>query len=147
MTTISVRTLVAAVTTRLEAAVSNAHQYVSEADDVPTITGSDGRVVPYYVVHPSLGSLDGELDLADTITAVDWPVQVTCAAGYAHPDLSALVDRVHAAMYRWEMAVPGLVCGPFRPPPGYQAPFLLDRDVIPHRPYVPLQYVAPITAT
>lgn len=144
MTTISVRTLVKAVTDHLTDTVSNAKQYVSEADDVPLIPGSDGRVVPYYVVHPAVGSIDAELDLADTIVAIDWPVQVTCAAGYVL-DLPALVDRVHAALYRWEPAVTGLVCGPFAPPPGYQAPFLLDRDISPHRPYVPLQYVTSIT--
>lgn len=145
MTTISVRTLTAAVQARLADAVTDAQRYTSEADKVPLIPDSDGRAVAYYVLHPTSGSEDGELDLGDTVTAIDWGIQVTCAAGYVL-DLQALVDRVHAAMYRWEPTVDGLVCGPFRPPPGYSAPFLLDRDVTPHRPYVPLQYVAPITA-
>lgn len=144
MTTISVRTLTATVHARLAGTVTHATGYVGEADDVPLIANSDRRAAPYWVLHPALGSEDAELDLGDTLQAVDWPIQVTCAAGYTD-DLQALVDRVHDALYRFEMTIPGLVCGPFRPPPGYAAPFLLDRDVTPHRPYVPLQYVAPIT--
>lgn len=145
MTAISVRTLTGAVFDRLQATVTHAKGYVSEADNPPLVAGGDGRPAPYWVLHPSFGSEGAELDLGDSIVAVDWPIGVTCVAGYPD-DLQALVDRVHAALYRWEPAVTGLVCGPFRPPPGYQAPFLLARDVTPHRPYVPLQYVAPITA-
>ena len=141
MTQISVRALNTAVTDRLEGQLPGVPGWVTEAGDVPTIPNSDGRVVPYWVLHASAPSTDAEPDLADTVVDGWWLFQVTAAAGLT-VDLTVLVDRIHAALYRWVPAVPGLVVGQLKPPPGYQAPVLLDRDVTPHRPYAPMQYQA-----
>lgn len=144
MSGISVRALTTIVTGRLTAQLPNVPWYVTEATDVPLIPNSDGRAVPYWVLHPMAPSTDAEPDLADTVVDAYWMFQVTCAAG-ATADLTALMDRVHAALYRWVPSVAGLVVGQLKPPPGYQPPVLLDRDVTPHRPYAPLQYQALIT--
>lgn len=144
LTTVPYAQLVAAVRTRL-ATVTNATGYDLEAVDVPLQPNSGGRAAPYWVLTPGLGSPGSELDLGDTTVDVDWLIQVTCAAGNTD-DLTLLVDRVHVALFRWAPTVSGLVCGPFKPPPGYRPEVQTDRSVTPHRPFVPLQYVAPITA-
>lgn len=146
MTGISVRALTTVITDRLTAELPNVPGYVTEAVDVPLIANSDGRTVPYWVLHPYAPSTDAEPDLADTVVDGEWMFQVTAAAGLTD-DLTALVDRIHAALYRWVPASAGLVIGQLKPPPGYQAPALLDRDVTPHRPYMPLQYQALVTTT
>lgn len=146
MTTISVRALTTAATDHLAAQLPSVLGYVTEATDVPVIANSDGRAVPYWVLHPFAPSTDAEPDLADTVVDGWWMFQITAAAGLT-VDLTVLVDRLHAALYRWVPAVDGLVVGQLKPPPGYRPPVLLDRDVTPHRPYAPLQYQALVTTT
>ncbi len=133
----------AAVRARLEAEVSSVRGYDLEAIDVPLIPGSGSRAEPYWVFTPMPGTPSGEDDLADTVVDLEFLFQVTCAAAELM-DLMTLVTRVDAALFRWSATIPGLSCGRFKPPAGYQPPALLDRTVQPHRPYVPLQYTARI---
>jgi len=133
--------VVAAVTARLTSQLTGVLRYDLEAVDVPLIPGSGSRVQPYYVLTPFPGGPSGEDDLADTLVDIEFSCQITCVAAEVG-DLMSLVTRVDAAMLRWSATIPGLGCGRFRPPPGYQPPTLLDRTVTPHRPYVPLQYGA-----
>lgn len=150
--TISLRPLVAAIVAR-GATISNAAPYLSEPINVPLkLDGdgdpnTDGLVVPYFVIHPFVGTRDLEVNLADTSEDMSWPFQVTVASSDPE-DVLPLVDRVMAAYYRWTPAVAGLVCGPCKPPPGYEpGPPRPDRDYTPHRFFVPLQFVTTITAT
>lgn len=138
--------LLQAIKTRLETAVTNCEVYLGEPTDVPRI-GSTQYVVPHAALYPSPGTPSDEQDVADTATDLDWLFQVTLAAGFVN-DLTALVTRVDDVLYRWTPAVPGLVCGPVKPPPGFDpGPLRFDRDVTPHRPYLPLQYGTRVTAT
>lgn len=144
--TIDRRALLLAAKARL-ATVTHATHCVGEPDEtLPVISSSDGRVQPYTVLYPGTGGPSLEQNLADNTVDLEWLIQITCAAGYVD-DVMALATRVDAAFYRWAPTITGLVCGPFRPPTGYQPPMLLDRDNTPHRPFVPLQYTARITAT
>lgn len=129
--------------------VTGASAWLGEPDvePLPQIPDSDGRVKPYTILWPGAGTPTLELDAADTAVDLEWTIQITCAAGYPE-DLVALVGRVDAAFYRWIPSLTGLVCDRFRPPPGYDpGPIRLDRDVTPHRPWLPLQYRTTITAT
>lgn len=128
--------------------VTNASVWLGEPNlPLPLVPGSDGRVKPYVILWPSPGTPADERDVADTAVDLDWTIQLTCAAGTLD-DLQGLVSRVDAAFYRWQPVIDGLVCGPFKPPPGFDpGPARLDRDFTPHRPYVPLQYRTTVTAT
>lgn len=141
------RALAAAVKARLDTVTNATHWLGEPTDPLPTIAGSDGRVQPYTILWAGAGTPTLEQDAADTAVDLDWLIQVTCAGGYVD-DVLALVTRVDAALYRWAPTVDGLVCGPLRPPTGFDpGPVRLDRDVTPHRPFVPLQYRSTITAT
>lgn len=126
--------------------VTHATACLGEPTD-PLPADGDGYVQPYTILWPGAGTLTLEQNIADTSVDLDWLIQITCAAGYVE-DLQALVTRVDAAFMRWIPDLPGLVCGPFKPPPGYDpGPMRLDRDETPHRPFLPLQYRCTITAT
>lgn len=131
--------------------ISNASKYLSEPVGVPLklnaggLPNTDGLVVPYLVIHPFVGTRDVELNLSDTSEDLSWSFQVTVASSDPE-DVLPLVDRVMAAFYRWTPTVSGLVCGPVKPPPGYEpGPPRPDRDYTPHRFFVPLQFVTTIT--
>lgn len=130
------------------ATVSGATKWAGEPTlPLPLVPGSDGRVAPYLVFWPSFGTPSDEQNLNDTSVDVDWLIQVTCAAG-TDDAVAALATRVDAALYRWVPVINGLVCGPMKPPSGYDpGPIRLDRNVNPHRPFLPLQYRSIITAT
>lgn len=146
MTSISVKALADAVYTRLQT-VANATGYQGEAIDVPLLPNSDGRAAPYWVLGASPGTPSDQVDLGDTVVDKDWLFQVTIAAGEI-ADLQALYDRVDAALFRWVATVNGVVCGPCKPPLGFSpGPIQLDRSVIPHRPFLALQYLVQITAS
>lgn len=135
------RALTAAVFGRLQT-VANATHFLGEPGVIPM---EAGYATPYTCLWPGLGNPDVELDLADTTVDLSWDLAITCAAGFT-TDVTALVDRVMTALYRWSPAVDGLVCGPLRPPDGYAPAMLLDRDVTPHRPYTRLEFRSTITA-
>jgi len=65
---------------------------------------------------------------------------VVPAAAGAHQDLLALVARIDARLRGWAPTVPGAVCGPLSPQPGYRPPLLTDASVTPPRHFTPLQY-------
>lgn len=134
-----------AVEARLRDQLADIVGYQGEAVDVPLAAGGDGRVVPYWVLHVSPGTPTDQLDLADTVVDLDWGFQITCAGG-ASADVQALMSDVDAVIFRWRPVLAGLVCGPCKPPLGFDpGPIRLDRSVTPHRPVVPLQYVTRIT--
>jgi len=107
--------------------------------DPPTKTAHDLRVRPYFVLFPGAGTPGEEIDLAETVEDLDWPLRIT-AAGSDVDDVLALVDRIHNRFFRWTPTVEGFICGPLRVPGGYEAPLLPDRKVEPHRLFVPLLY-------
>lgn len=108
--------------------------------DPPTKSPDDLRVRPYFVFFPSPGTPGSEVDLADTHVDLQLNLQVTAAGGDV-ADVLALVDRIHDALFRWAPTVPGVVCGPLRYPFGWNpGPVRTDRDFVPARLYVPLQY-------
>lgn len=141
---VPLRPVAAAVKARLEG-IGNVIVYDSEATGVPTIASGDQRAKPYVVFNPGVGDPMPEPDLGDQAVDLAWSFSVTCAAGLLE-DLLALVDRVNASLFRWTPLVEGLVCGQLHTPPGYSAPQLLDRSVMPHRPYVVLQFTSLITS-
>lgn len=113
--------------------------------DPPTKDDDTGRVRPYFILFPGVGRPGNEQTLDDTLVDVDWPLQVTAAAGDTD-DLLALVDRIDARLHRWS---PGalttadgdiVLTGSLRVPEGYVPPVLTDRTVTPGRVYTPLQY-------
>lgn len=107
----------------------------------------DGYASKYLAVFPSPGTPSLEQDMARTGIDLDWLVQITCAGGWVEDVLEEIAD-VHAALYRWEPTVPGLSCGPLEPPPGFDPGSVrYDRDVVPHRPFIALQYANRNTAT
>jgi hypothetical protein len=116
-------------------------------DHPPALTGDpDGRVAAYVVLYPFGGTPGPEVDLGDTAVDLVYTCQVTCAAGYP-TDCEYLVDRVHPLLYRWAPAVAGLVCGPLRPPAGFDpGPVRRDDQPSPPRFYVPLQFRSLVTA-
>lgn len=137
--------LAAAVKTRLEGQLTGVDVFLGEPLDVAR--DRDGYVGKYAAVFPGAGTPTDENDLAEAAIDLDWPVQVTCAAGWVE-DVLDVVTAVHAALFRWEPTVTGLVVGRLAPPDGYDpGPVRYDRDVTPHRPFLPLQYVTRITAT
>lgn len=120
---------------------------VENTPDAPLPKSADDlRVQPYFVLFPGVGNPSPEAaDVADTFEDLVPLIRITAAGGDVD-DVLALVDRIHGALYRWEPvlelpegALP-VKCGPLRPPPGFDPPLLTDRDVTPHRLYVPLQY-------
>lgn len=114
--------------------------------DPPPKSQADQRVQPYFVLYPGGGTDGPDPNIADQVTDLTAPFQVTAAAGDIE-DLLALIDRIDARLNRWIPAVTGLVCGPLRPPPGFNpgpTP-LVDKQYAPNRLYVPLQYQ--LTAT
>lgn len=143
---ISRRLLAAAVDARLRAEIAGVTGYRTEAVDVPIVANSNGRAAQYWVLTVSAGTPTDQQDLGDSVVDLDWLIQVTAAAG-DEDDVLELVQRIDAALHRWAPTVSDLVCGPLRPPPGYDALLQLDRSVQPHRPFVPLQYGSRNTAT
>lgn len=124
--------------------ITNCTVYLGEPTNVPN---TNGFVVPHVALYPGTGTPSDEQNQADTTEDLDWLLQVTVVAGYVD-DLMALLTRVDAAFYRWTPTISGLVCGPLRPPLGFDpGPLQFDKDVTPHRPFLPLQYGARITAT
>lgn len=113
------------------------------AESAPTVppqkSATDERVAPYLIYFPGGGTPGPEQDLADTHADLEAVHQVTAVAGDVE-DLLALVDRIDAALHRWRPVVAGHVCGPLKPPPGFDVGFVTDRTVTPHRVYMPLQY-------
>jgi len=146
LTVVPRRLLIAAVQDRQQT-ITHAEHFLGEAVHVTKKSGGSGEVGPYTVLHPFPGGPPDEQDLGDAAVDLDWLFQITVASGDPE-DIPALIDRVDAMFYRWIPTVEGLVCGPCKPPPGFQAgPILVDRDQSPHRFFVPLQYRTTITAT
>lgn len=143
---VSLRDLYLAVMARLATIPNVDHVYETEAKDVALLDHGDGLAAPYLVFHPGAGDPGIEQDLADTNVVLDWRFQVTCAAGLTE-DLLELVDRTNTALYRWIPVVDGLICGQLHMPPGFQVGIQLDRQITPHRPFLPLQFTSTITAT
>lgn len=151
------RTLLAVVAERAKG-ITNATGYVGQISamtglpgvttpaDPPTKADGSGRVRPYFVIYPGVGREGDEDRLDDVVHDLDWPVQITAAAGDAN-DLLALVDRIDGRFHRWS---PGFLdsptggrvaTGPLRLPDGYVPPVLTERvDGQPDRVYAPLQY-------
>lgn len=109
--------------------------------DPPVKSSTDPRVVPYFILYPSLGG-DGP-DKALCSTSPDGRThtfRITAAAGDVE-DLLALVDRLDVRLLGW---VPTISGAPFPGPivqlPGYEPPLLTDQTVTPARPYALLQY-------
>lgn len=114
--------------------------------DPPAKGNGDDRVQPYYVLFPDAGRPTEEQDLADSYVDLLWPIRITAAGGDAE-DVLELVDGIEAALYRWAPDIPDAVVGPFQhPDDGYDAPMLTDRDVTPHRIFIPLRYQLTATA-
>lgn len=114
--------------------------------DPPPKSQQDQRVQPYFVLYPGAGSDGPDANLGDESIDLTAPFQVTAAAGDIE-DLLALIDRIDTRLNRWAPAVADLICGPLRPPPGFNpgpTP-LVDKQYSPSRLYVPLQYQ--LTAT
>lgn len=139
---ISRRALTGAVAARLDpAALKLSRLYRGEVTDPAVLDDGSGRVKPYAVVWPSPGtpSLDAD-DAADTITSLDWLVQVTVAAG-RQEDALAAVDRVDVRLLGWAPVIDGIACSRLRPPTGYDPGSMrLDVDKNPPRHYLPLLY-------
>ncbi|WP_193613160.1 hypothetical protein [Nocardioides lijunqiniae] len=113
---------------------------------VPTlITGGkpdpSGRVRSYAVVYPGAGTPNGDVDLGDSSADLDWSVQVTVAAGFTDDVLDA-ADFVHDRLHRWRpTGLTGVHADGLIPPPGFDpGPVRVDRDLKPHRFWLPLQY-------
>lgn len=139
------KVLADAVMARLENQLPTVARFQGEAVDVPLLPGGDGRAAPYVVLHVAPGGPTDQQDLADTVDDLDWPFQITCAAGEV-ADLQALMSDVDAVIFRWRPVIEGLVCGPCKPPFGFTGISIqIDRSVTPHRPFVPLQYVTTVT--
>jgi hypothetical protein len=118
--------------------------YLSEPVDVPTLDPA-GHVQRYWVLHPFVGAPSLEQDLAETAIDLEWPFQITIAAGFSR-DAYALASDVDALLYRWTPTVTGYLCGPLKPPPGYDpGPARPDVTVKPHRFFLPLQYRTTVT--
>lgn len=111
----------------------------------PTKSATDLRVKPYVVLYPGAGGDGPDEDLAQSVTDLTLPHQVTAVAGDVD-DLLALVDRVDALLLKWAPTFPGLFCGPLTRLPGAGAPLLTDTTQDPPRLYVPLQYVHTTTS-
>jgi hypothetical protein len=152
------RQLAVAVATRL-AGVTNATGYFGQigaqnglpgVSDTPAappvkVPGEDLRVTPYFIVEPGAGRHGDEADLADAYVDLDQPFTIRAAAGDIE-DLLALINRIDDRLWRWSPGVLDgpdgpVVCGPLRPPPGFDPPILPDSSVQPPRMFSPLQYV------
>lgn len=143
--TIDRKVLADAVDARLRDQLPDVEGYQGRAVDVPLAPNSDDQVVPYWVLHVSPGTPTDQLDLADTVVDLDWSFRITCA-GAQVADVQALMSDVDTAIFRWRPTVAGLVCGPCKPPFGFDpGQIQLDRSVTPYRPFVPLQYVTRLT--
>lgn len=141
------RALAGAIAARL-ATVTNATGFYGQigrgldgtlGGDPQPKSADDLRVQPYFVLYPGAGSDGPDSSLGDRAADVTLDPLVTVAAGDVD-DLLAAVDRIDAALSLWTPVVEGHVCGRLRPPPGYSAPQLVDRDFEPVRLYVPLRY-------
>lgn len=160
MTRPSARLVAAAIATRL-VTVTNAVGYYGQigrplpgqaltpAGTIPPAplpkSPTDQRVRPYFVLYPGALGDGPDTDLA--LCAVDGtlPISITAAGGDVD-DVLALIDRIEAALYRWQPTIPGLVCGLVDHPTGYQgAALLVDRDLSPHRLYAVLPYRLTVT--
>lgn len=150
------RTLLAVVAERAKG-VTNATGYIGQISamtglpgvitpgDPPTKDDGSGRVRPYFVIYPGAGGPGDENALDDVVHDLQWPLQITAAAGDTN-DLLALIDRIDDRFHRWS---PGFLdgpsgrvaTGPLRLPDGYVPPVLTERiDGQPDRVYAPLQY-------
>ena len=106
---------------------------------------ADLRVRPYFVLFPGGGSPGSEEDLADTYVDLEILFRISAVAGDMD-DLLALIDRIDQCLRRWAPSPiateSGLViCGPLRPPPGYDPPVMTTENYTPPRHWIPLQYV------
>jgi hypothetical protein len=113
--------------------------YLGQAVEVPTID-TEGHVHRYWVLHPAPGAPSPEQDLGDALVDADWDFQLTVAGGFV-PDVLDLAYRASALLYRWAPVVDDYMCSPIKPPTGFTpGHVLLDRDVKPYRPFLPLQF-------
>lgn len=111
--------------------------------DPPTKAAGDLRVKPYFVVFPGAGEPGNEDSVGgptDAFVDLDWPIQITAAAGDID-DLLGLVDRIHDRFFRWSPGLLGAVLtGHLAVPAGYRPGVLTDKTVTPYRLYVPLLF-------
>lgn len=143
--------LLEAIKTRLEQQVPQSSDvHISQATGVAM--SEDGKhAKPYHVLHLSPGTPSTEADLADRGIDLDITIQITCAAGWAK-DAEQLIEDTWNALHRWRPVVTFAdrpwQCGPLKPPAGYDpGPLRWDKDVQPHRPFLPLQFRTRITTT
>lgn len=146
MVAVSRAALVTAVMDRLDDQVTHPGYLGEPGEPVPTKTGTQ-RVAPHWILYPRGGTPDVEVDLAETAEDLLWGFQLTVVSGDAE-DIPTLVDLIHATFHRWTPAVPGVVCGAFHPPEGYDpGPLRRDTAVTPHRFWAPLQFESTFTTT
>lgn len=112
--------------------------YEGEVASSPPAQPGSGRVYPYVVAWPSAGHTPEEQERALTghDGALDWPVQLTVAAGEVEWCLDA-ADLVRARLENHEL-LPGITLQ--EDPSG--PPIQPDRDAHPVRFYVPLLFRA-----
>lgn len=137
------KALTDAVFARLALLVPSTPQLVvfrGEVDgDIPLIANSD-RVARYLVLYP-LGPAEGpDETLADLPVDGTYAWQINCVAGF-FADCEWLVGKVDDLVNRWVPAVSGVVCGPLKPPAGYQPGAIRPNTTVqPPRYWLPLQY-------
>lgn len=121
---------------------------VDQPQPVETSAAPDpsGRLGPYVVVYSGVGSPGLEPDLGEAGQDLLWSCLLHVSGPY-DADTAQTVDRVHAALYRWQPVIAGLSCGLMKPPPGYDpGPLRFDATVQPPRFWTPLQWQVPVTA-
>lgn len=142
--------LINAVTDRVTTAVRTltdppTEGYLSKPVDVPKL-GDGVSVQRYWVLHPFVGApMAAEADIADVNVDRTWPFQITVAASFPR-DVYALATRIDDALFRWIPEVDGLICGPCKPPEGYEPGNAREDSAMePPRFWLPLQYRTSIT--
>lgn len=117
--------------------LGNLSVYDGEVPDAPPADPGTGHVYPYVVVWPSAGWTPAEARTVDGDGhgALEWPVQVTVAAG----EPGWCLEAVHAVRAALDGLEPAVGAGPLREEPG--GPTVRpDRDATPVRFFVPLLF-------
>lgn len=107
--------------------------------DLAKLAKGGGRIAPYAVIHPSAGRPDVTPGFeANRVTDALWSGQIDFTTGY-DLDLLDLLDQAVPLLHLWRATVPGVDCGPIRPPVGYEpGPFRRNTAARPTRVWTPL---------
>lgn len=128
--------LAAATEARLRT-IANVTGYLGDVNPAPpTISPTDLRVRPYWVLHTGAGRPTDERLTGDLVGA-EWPFIVTVAAGRAG-DLNPLIDAVDGTLSGWRPYAETTRCWmdvDYSPDNA-----LWDRDVAPPRVFLPLRF-------